>query len=182
MSLKNYNEITTIKLFVTFAALGLRGFGGVMPYVHASLVEKKKWLTNEEFSELIVIGQILPGANVTNFAAMFGYRKCGWQGSLAAVLGILIPPFLVLLVIYNFFKIYAELAVIKAALKGMLAVASALVLVTAAKLVLAQTRRVVTILLSILCVTLSGYFKLPLFYIILIIFPIALLMGWRASK
>ena len=96
MNVKNQDEITAIKLFTTFTALGLRGFGGVMPYVHSALVENKKWLSNEEFSELIVIGQILPGANVTNFAAMFGYRRCGWRGSLAAVLGILVPPFLVL--------------------------------------------------------------------------------------
>lgn len=182
MNVKNQDEITAIKLFTTFTALGLRGFGGVMPYVHSALVENKKWLSNEEFSELIVIGQILPGANVTNFAAMFGYRRCGWRGSLAAVLGILVPPFLVLLVIYHFFKIYAELAVIKGALKGMLAVASALVLMTAFKLVVVQAKRVITILLSILCVILSVYFKLPLFYIILVLFPLGALVAWRTWK
>ena len=67
--------------------LALRGFGGVLPWVHRALVEERGWLTREEFVELLALGQLLPGPNVINLAVMAGDRWFGWRGSVAAVAG-----------------------------------------------------------------------------------------------
>ena len=75
-------QITPIELFLTFSRLGLMGFGGVMPWVYREIVEKKKWLAPQEFAELLAMGQILPGANVTNLSAMLGYRFAGFRSLL----------------------------------------------------------------------------------------------------
>lgn len=171
--------ITPLNIFVSFAAVGLRGFGGVMPFVHEELVEKKKWLKSEEFTELIAIGQILPGANVTNFAAMFGYRVAGLSGAASAVLGLLVPPFILLLIIYHYFKIYSNLAIVEGALKGILSVSAALVFVTAYKMTRSQPYKVQTVVVSLACVLLVTLFKIPLLQILILLCPLSIYFVWR---
>jgi len=59
-------------LFVSFTLLALQGFGGVLAVVQRELVEKKKWLTQDEFIEDWAVAQILPGPNVVNLSLMLG--------------------------------------------------------------------------------------------------------------
>ncbi|MEN9467780.1 MAG: hypothetical protein RL081_1781, partial [Pseudomonadota bacterium] len=70
-------------LFVSFSLLALQGFGGVLAVVQRELVEKKKWLTLEEFLEDWAVAQILPGPNVVNLSLMIGDRYFGMRGALA---------------------------------------------------------------------------------------------------
>ena len=56
-------------LFVSFTLLALQGFGGVLAVVQRELVEKKRWMTREQFVEDWAVAQILPGPNVVNLAA-----------------------------------------------------------------------------------------------------------------
>ena len=76
-------------LFLSFNWLALQGFGGVLAVVQRELVEKKKWLTLEEFVEDWSIAQILPGPNVINLALMIGGKHFGWRGALSALAGVL---------------------------------------------------------------------------------------------
>jgi chromate transporter len=61
-------------LFYSFSLLALQGFGGVLAVVQRELVEKKKWLTLDEFVEDWAVAQILPGPNVVNLSLMIGDR------------------------------------------------------------------------------------------------------------
>ena len=79
-------------LFVSFTLLALQGFGGVLAVVQRELVEKKKWLTLDEFVEDWAVAQILPGPNVVNLSLMIGGRQFGLPGALAALAGILTVP------------------------------------------------------------------------------------------
>ena len=175
----NKKIITPLSIFFNFAAVGLRGFGGVMPYVYEELVERKKWLKDDEFTELIAIGQILPGANVTNFAAMFGYRVAGLAGAGSAVLGLLVPPFILLLIIYHYFKMYSDLDVVQGILKGILSVSTALVFVTAYKMMRSQTYKLQTVIVSAVCVLLATVLKIPLLQILILLCPISIYFSWK---
>ena len=85
-------------LYCSFTWLALQGFGGVLAIVQRELVEKKRWLTNEEFAGEWAVAQIMPGPNVMNLSVMVGARYFGLRGALAALAGMLsIPLVLVLL-------------------------------------------------------------------------------------
>ena len=76
-------------LFWSFTWLALQGFGGVLAVVQRELVEKKRWMTNEEFLEDWAVAQVLPGPNVVNLSLMLGDRYFGLRGALAALAGIM---------------------------------------------------------------------------------------------
>ena len=79
-------------LWLTFLWMALQGFGGVLAVVQRELVEKKRWLTREQFVEDWSVAQALPGPNVINLAIMIGSREFGLRGALAALGGLLLMP------------------------------------------------------------------------------------------
>ena len=68
---------STGDLFITFNRLALQGFGGVLAVAQRELVERKRWLTREQFVEMLSLSQVLPGPNVVNLALMLGDRFFG---------------------------------------------------------------------------------------------------------
>lgn len=127
-------------LFWSFTWLALQGFGGVLAVVQRELVEKKRWLTADEFLEDWAVAQVLPGPNVINMALMIGDRYFGLRGALAGVAGMLSVPLGVILVLAVLYAHFAGLAQVAGALRGMGAVAAGLIAATGIKLV-PQLRR-----------------------------------------
>jgi chromate transporter len=74
---------STTELFFTFNRLALQGFGGVLAIAQHELVERQRWLTRQQFVEMLALSQVLPGPNVVNLALMLGDRFFGWRGALA---------------------------------------------------------------------------------------------------
>src|SRR6195952_1139752 len=84
-------------LFLSFTWLALQGFGGVLAVVQRELVERKRWLTRDEFVEEWAVAQIMPGPNVVNLALMIGGRYFGLRGAMTALARLLLPPLVVVL-------------------------------------------------------------------------------------
>lgn len=114
-------------LFWSFTWLALQGFGGVLAVVQRELVDRRGWLSNEEFIEDWAVAQILPGPNVVNLAVMIGDRYFGWRGAAAALAGMLLLPSLVLLALALVYARFAQHPAVAGALRGMGAVAAGLV-------------------------------------------------------
>lgn len=92
-------KVALLDLFLTFLQIGATSFGGgVVAYLRAALVGKKKWLDDVEFLELTSISNTLPGLNATNMAILAGDRLCGTAGSIAAMLGMCLPAFILMTV------------------------------------------------------------------------------------
>jgi chromate transporter len=123
------------ELFVAFSLLALQGFGGVLAVVQRELVDKKKWLTPEEFIEDWAVAQILPGPNVVNLSLMLGDRYFGWRGSLVGVAGMLCFPLVIVLVMAAAFAGVADNPQAQGALRGMGAVAAGLIAAAGLRLV-----------------------------------------------
>lgn len=121
-------------LFWACTWLALQGFGGVLAVVQQELVERRRWLTREQFLEDWAAAQILPGPNVVNLSLMIGGRHFGWRGAVAALAGMLLAPLAVLLVIAVAFTHVAAHPAAQGALRGMGAVAAGLILGTALRL------------------------------------------------
>jgi len=123
------------ELFFAFNRLALQGFGGVLAVAQRELVERKRWLTREDFVELLALSQVLPGPNVVNLALMFGDRFFGLRGAFAAVAGMLVVPLVIVLALTAAYAEFARVPMISGALRGMAAVAAGLVIATAVKLI-----------------------------------------------
>jgi len=125
---------SALDLFFAFSALSLQGFGGVLAVAQRVLCEQRRWLSKEEFVEILAVGQVLPGPNVCNVALMVGDRFFGWRGALAALAGMMTVPLVIVLFVTAWYAQYAAHPAVAGALKGMAAVAAGLIVGTGFKL------------------------------------------------
>jgi chromate transporter len=161
---------STSELFFAFNRLALQGFGGVLAVAQRELVERKRWLTRQEFVEMLALSQVLPGPNVVNLALMFGDRFFGLRGAIAAVGGMLVVPLVIVLALSAAYGEFARLPVVSGALRGMAAVAAGLVIATAVKLIgTLRTNRLGPLLASIVAaLTLAtiAWLRWPLVWVV----------------
>ena len=122
-------------LFVSFTWLALQGFGGVLAVVQRELVDKKKWLTLDEFVEDWAVAQILPGPNVVNLSLMIGGRAFGLPGALAALAGLLLAPTVLVLLIAAAVAGVADTPTAQGMLRGMGAVSAGLIAAVGLKMI-----------------------------------------------
>ncbi|MFM6985574.1 MAG: chromate transporter [Hydrogenophaga sp.] len=140
-------------LFWSFTWLALQGFGGVLAVVQRELVEKKRWMTREQFVEDWAVAQILPGPNVVNLSLMIGGRHFGLTGALAALAGMLAAPLVVVLLLAALYGSVADTAAAQGALRGMGAVAAGLITATGIKLIAALDKNAMGL---VVCVALAA--------------------------
>jgi chromate transporter len=174
------------ELFVAFTLLALQGFGGVLAVAQRVLCEQKRWLTKEQFVEILAFGQVLPGPNVCNVALMVGDRFFGWRGAFAALAGMMTVPLVIVLAITVAYSHYASNPVVAGALKGMGAVAAGLIVGTALKLMSAL--RVSPMGIPACVVLLASAFmavailRWPLVWVLLGLGTVACLLAWRRLR
>ncbi len=130
------------ELFWAFTWLALQGFGGVVAVVQRELVDKKQWLTREEFVEDWAVAQVLPGPNVVNLSLMIGDRYFGVRGGMAALAGMLTFPLLIVLILAVLFAGVSDMPQVQGALRGMGAVAAGMIAATGLKLLVALKKNV----------------------------------------
>jgi chromate transporter len=88
------------QIFWTFFKISPVTFGGgyaMVPLIMKVIVERKKWLTNEDVTEVIALSQTIPGAVAVNSATFIGHKLGGIKGALAAMIGVSLPTFLIVL-------------------------------------------------------------------------------------
>jgi chromate transporter len=170
-------------LFWSFTRLALQGFGGVLAIVQRELVEKKQWLTREEFVEDWAVAQILPGPNVVNLSLMIGDRYFGWRGALAALAGMLSFPLLIVLILAALFAGVSDAPAVAGALRGMSAVAAGLIAATGLKLMTALRTNVMGALACAALATLTfvaiALLRVPLAWVLLLLGALAWTWAYR---
>lgn len=170
-------------LFWSFTWLALQGFGGVLAVVQRELVERKRWLSHEEFAEDWAVAQIMPGPNVINLSIMVGDRYFGLRGALAALAGMLALPLLVVLALAVLHAGFGAQPALAGALRGMGAVAAGLIAGMAIKLFAAFARHALGGPLCALFAALSfaamALLRLPLFWTLLLVGGAACALTWR---
>ena len=162
-----------------FARIGISGFGGVLPYARHTIVGTEHWLDDREWTEYLSQGQLLPGPNIVNIAAMLGTRFAGWRGALAALAGLMLPPFVVFLGLAMVYREIAAVPWIQKMLVGIAAVAAGLILGMAYKMVLTLPRNVWAPLLAVLAFVAVLVLHLPLPIVVLVLAPLGVACAWR---
>lgn len=90
----------------------------MLPLIQREVVERKRWIDEEEFLNMIALAQAAPGLIAVNSAVFIGWRVGGWKGVCGAVLGAVLPSFLIILAIAMVFQEWKELPAVEAIFKG----------------------------------------------------------------
>lgn len=124
-------------LMLTFMKIGLFTFGGgyaMIALIDNECVEKKKWITHDEFMDITVIAESTPGPIAINCATYVGYQQAGFIGAVLSTIGMVLPSFIILYLISLFFDNLLEIAIIANAFKGIKIAVGVLILNAAAKM------------------------------------------------
>jgi chromate transporter len=105
--------MTQFQLFFAFFKVGILGYGGgpsSIPLVHKEVVDKYKWMTNDEFSDVLALANTLPGPIATKLAGYIGYRVGGVLGIFNAVLAATLPTILLMIVLLKSLSSFKHLS------------------------------------------------------------------------
>ena len=122
-------------VFLKIGAFTIGGGYAMVPLIEREVVHRRKWLTEEDFVELLAIAQAAPGVLAMNVAVFVGYRTRGYKGVVSAALGSILPSFVIILAIATVFTRFRENEVVEQVFKGMRPAVVALIAVPIIRLV-----------------------------------------------
>ena len=131
-------------LFWTYLKIGTFTLGGgyaMLPLIQREVVDRKGWIDGEEFLNMIALAQAAPGLIAVNSAIFIGWRVGGWRGVCGAVLGAVLPSFLIILAIAMVFQDWKEIPAVEAAFKGIRPAVVALIAAPLVKLAKSAMKR-----------------------------------------
>jgi chromate transporter len=170
------------ELFYAFMKLGLQGFGGVLPVARHALVETYRWLTMEEFTDIVARCQALPGPNIVNVSICIGSRHFGARGAVAACAGLISAPFVLVLALSALYSGYAQVPAVANALRGVSAVAAGLILGTALRMAVSPRLRTWRAVFGVAAFAAVSWLRLPLVLVLATVVPLSVVAAWFARR
>jgi chromate transporter len=171
---KSVASATLAALFVEFLKVSLCAFGGGLVWAHRGVVERRRWLSEGEFADILSLCQFLPGPNVVGIAVCVGAKLRGGAGALAALSGFIVIPWGVGFSLGALCLEYAHLTVLRNILGGVSATAAGLLVATGIRLLLPHRRRPASVLFAALACGLMAFSKLPLLAVIFVLAPLSI--------
>ncbi|MCR4814920.1 MAG: chromate transporter [Lachnospiraceae bacterium] len=162
-------------LFLSFAKIGTFTFGGgyaMLSLIENTCVEKKKWITREEMMNITVIAESTPGPVAINCATYVGYKQGKMPGAIAAMLGMILPSFLIIFLISKFLDSFLEITWIANAFQGIKIAVGILIADAAIKLLKVMEKeafQIVVLVCSVLAMILIGIFSVRISSMVLMI-------------
>src|SRR5262245_8530471 len=172
------------ELFVAFAKMAVCGFGGVLAWSRRIIVQERGWLTPEEFNEQLALCQVLPGGNILNFSIMYGSRCAGLPGALAALLGLIGPPMVLMIVAGILYRQYGALPALRGMFASLAAAAAGLLIATATQMVRAtiKDRLRPAHLVTAATFVAAGVLRWPLLWVMVTLLPISIGLAWWRQR
>jgi chromate transporter len=168
------------ELFLAFALVSISGFGGALPWARRAIVEKKRWMTAEEFNETFALSQFLPGPNVINFSVVFGSRFGGPAGAAVALGGLLGPPLMIVTVLAILYEHFGGVETLSRILTGVTAAAVGLLIAVVIKMAAPMflKRWNSAPVFALLAFTGVALMHWPLPYVFLGLAPFSIALAW----
>lgn len=91
----------------------------MIPLIQHEVIHKRRWIEERDFIDLLTLAQTAPGPIALNTAVFVGYKRRGYLGALSAIMGVIVPSFVVILIVAIFFASIRDNAYVDAAFKGM---------------------------------------------------------------
>lgn len=170
------------ELFAAFFGVGVSGFGGVLPWARRMLVEQRRWLTPDEFTDVLSLCQFLPGPNIVNVAVTVGARFHGVGGALAAVLGLMAAPFAIVVALGALYTTYGHVPAVEATIRGISAAAAGLLVAMALKMARGGLTRWSAVIVA--AATFGGIAlgRFPLLAVLTVAAPLSIAAVWRSVR
>lgn len=127
-----------LELFTTFFKIGLFTFGGgygMISIVKDECIDKKNWITNDEFVNLIAVAESTPGPIAVNMATYIGYKKFKLVGAIAATIGVVLPSLIIICIIAKYLKDFLKYKIVADAFFGIRIAVSVIIIRTAYNLI-----------------------------------------------
>ncbi|WP_233837138.1 chromate transporter [Paraburkholderia sp. ZP32-5] len=173
---------TLREIFGGFLSLGLISFGGALPLAYRALVERRRWLTAEEFTDLLGLCQFLPGGNVINLSVAMGMRFRGVPGALAGLLGLIAGPSLIVIGLGVLYEHTQNDPRVRHLFAGLAAAASGLLISMAIKIVLPLRDKPMAALIAVLGFVAIAIARLPLLPTMLVLTPLSIYFAARSAR
>ncbi len=168
-------------LFFGFLLTGICGFGGVLPWARRSIVERRRWLTATEFTEMLSLCQFLPGGNVVNLSVAVGAHFRGLAGAIAAFGGLMAAPMTIVILLGLAYGRLNEIAAVQHAFAALSAAAASLVLATAWRIAAPLRVRPVGVAVAVVTFVAIAILRVPMPLVIATLAPVAVLLAWQVE-
>ena len=173
-----------LDIFWSFLKIGAFTFGGgyaMIPLIQHEVIHKRRWIEERDFLDLLTLAQTAPGPIALNTAVFVGYKRRGYLGALSAILGVIVPSFLVILVVAIFFASIRDNAYVDAAFKGMRPAVVALIVAPIIGLTKGMRWWLVAVALAVALVV--WYFGIsPVWFLIAGAVMGACVVAWRGGE
>jgi chromate transporter len=166
-----------VDLFVGFLGVAVTSFGGVVPITRRMLIDTRRWISEDEFNELLSLCQFLPGPNIGNMSVAVGARFHGIPGAFFAVMGLMLAPCCIAISLAQVYEHFAQATVIRHVFIGIAAVASGMIFGLAGKIAatVVKRRAVHGIIFMALPFLAVGVLSWPLLAVLAVVAPLSIL-------
>ncbi len=178
-------KLSPLKLFLVFFKIGIFTFGGgwgIVAQMQNEFAENRKVLSSEDLLDIVSLGRSLPGTMAGNVAYLFGFRQTGVIGGVSALIGITLPPLLVLAVITVFYSAAKDNVYFAAAMKGVRATVAPIIFSALLKLWKSAFPKPLCYAVFAGAAALSFFLKISAVYLIVMGIIIGLIFGGEAKN
>lgn len=176
--------VPMLSLFVVCLKIGVLSFGGGLSgWLYQEFVVRHSWISDEDFSSSFAISQMLPGANVVNLVVCMGEQLRGPLGSITCAIGFLVGPFFAVIAMSAALSRIGDGPVLQAAMGGVAAAATGLLLVMFWRGVQRVARSQATGLATVAVVGITvGLLQWPLLLVVLVVAPVSVFLAFRRAR
>jgi len=167
------------ELALAFLEVALASFGGgLSAWAQLVLVERRRWIENDEFLSALTLCRLMPGPNQVNMAIYVGARFRGVAGALAALAGLVLVPLAILIGLGIAYFHYREVPAVDAVLRGAVAVAAGMTLSMGVKVAIPFAHQPGAVLLAVAAFAAVALLHWPLAWVVIGLGPVGMLWAW----
>jgi chromate transporter len=176
--------VRLLEIFLVFLRIGAFSFGGGLAgWVYREVVQRRPWLSEQDFISGMAVSQILPGANITNLSIYIGQKLRGTAGAFVAAFGLLLVPFFVVIGFLLLYENVSGIRWVSVATDGVAAAAVGLLILTTWRTGIQSGRSIPGVITVIATFVAVGILHRPLLPSVLCIAPLSIAASWkRGSK
>lgn len=172
-------RVPLLAILGVFAKIGLMSFGGALSgWMHREIVVRRQWMEEADFLSGLALGQIMPGANVANLSLYIGQRLRGGIGAVVALLGMLVPPMIVVLALGMLYERVAGIFWLHRFIDGVAAAAIGLTIMVGIRASRRVERRAGPVIVLLVLFITVGVLRWPMVPVVICVTLASLLLAW----
>lgn len=176
-------EVPLGDILASFLKLGSTSFGGgSVGWINREVVDRRRWIGEDRFMQMLTVALAMPGANPVNLATYVGLELRGYTGAVVAVLGMITPPFIIILLFALGYSRLAEYEHARAVLSGLACVGLSAMMLTGLKSAGRIRRNPVSVLIALAVFVAVAVLRLPMIEVVLVAIPASVAAAWVQGR